>query len=383
MAKLLDKMDDPRDWVTNGRRHRGDRDGGNDSGSDNDGRDRHPITCRTGGNSFPTGTEVLMADGSHRPINLIEPGDRVMAADVATGVWSARTVVDQRSHLDRGSMATATLADDSQMTATDHHLFWVASDGTWRELEDVGPGDHLLTPDGVTTVDAVEVTGLRSTLGWELDVAVDDTFTVSSGTADVLVHNAGPCSPGDLVQSRLVIVGLLPEQPEPFGSPIRRVELAALTTVDGRSQFGDAAYTGLACEGRDRLRVWEYRDGVRLGEAAGARRGDPEMQWFDSRALDDEGMAPHANSLDGAPFTGYVISGRAGVIDCIVQSIEGKTVDLYRFHPDGTVRGRERRSADPMRGDWSDRAEWFDNGAPRWAESGLSTRHGDKPWAAI
>ncbi len=192
VAKLLDKMDDIRDWVTNRRRHRGDRDGGNDSGSDNDGRDRDPITCRTGGNSFPTGTEVLMADGSHLPIDLIEPGDRVMAADVATGVWSARTVVDQWSHLDRGSMATATLADGSQITATDHHLFWVASDGTWRELEDVAPGDHLLTPDGVTTVDAVEVTGPRSTLVWELDVAVDDTFTVSSGTADVLVHNA-PC----------------------------------------------------------------------------------------------------------------------------------------------------------------------------------------------
>jgi hypothetical protein len=141
-------------------------------------------------NSFPTGTLVLMADGSRLPIDQIQPGDRVLAADEETGVWSSREVLDQWSHLDDGELATVSLADGSQVSATDDHKFWVDSDGRWVALEDVQPGDFLLTPHGVTEVASVDVSGPAQRLVWELDVAVDDTFTVHTGTQDVLVHNA-------------------------------------------------------------------------------------------------------------------------------------------------------------------------------------------------
>lgn len=158
------------------------------------------MTC--GVNSFPTGTPVLMADGSYTAIDKVRADDRVLAANPVTGVWTSRPVLDQWSHLDDGRMATATLTDGSSVTATDHHEFWVASNGAWVELDDVRPGDFLLTPDGVTAVAALQVGGRQNSLVWELDVAVDDTFAVHTGTNDVLVHN-GDCRPGDLTADDL------------------------------------------------------------------------------------------------------------------------------------------------------------------------------------
>jgi DNase/tRNase domain of colicin-like bacteriocin/Pretoxin HINT domain len=141
-------------------------------------------------NSFPTGTQVLLADGSHEAIDRIRPGDAVLAADETTGAWSPRIVEDQWSHVDDGVMATVTLDDLSQITATDHHLFWVANDGAWIELDAVQPGDLLVTPDGVTKVADVRLSTPTHTMVWELDVAIDNTFAVHTGTRDVLVHNA-------------------------------------------------------------------------------------------------------------------------------------------------------------------------------------------------
>ena len=144
-------------------------------------------------NSFPTGTPVLMADGTYRAIDQIRSGDLVLAADETTGVWSERVVLDQWSHQDNGQMATVTLADGSQVTATDHHQFWVSNDGAWVDLEDVQTGDSLLTPEGVTEVLGVVLSAPTNTLVWELDVAIDNTFAVHTGTADVLVHNQTRC----------------------------------------------------------------------------------------------------------------------------------------------------------------------------------------------
>jgi len=122
----------------------------------------------------------------------------VLAADPVTDVWTPREVLDQWSHLDNGHMATVTLADGSTVTATDHHKFWVASDGSWIELDQVRPGDSLLTPDGITQVANVTITKRQTTLVWELDTAINDTFTVHTGTHDLLVHNQDDgCEGGD------------------------------------------------------------------------------------------------------------------------------------------------------------------------------------------
>ena len=98
----------------------------------------------------------------------------------------------QWSAVHDGSLATAVLDDGSTITATADHRFWVASDRAWLELDAVESGDYLLSPNGVTRVESLAVTSpAEAPRVWELDVAVDDNFAVSTGTTSVLVHNCG------------------------------------------------------------------------------------------------------------------------------------------------------------------------------------------------
>ena len=149
--------------------------------------------CAACSSSFPTGTTVLMGDGSLKAINRIRPGDLVLAYNTETEQWSNREVTHQWSYLDTDQMATVVLDDGSSVSATDHHQFWVESDSEWVEAEHLTHGDVLLTPDGVTTVDSVDVWDSNPTLVWELTVDIDHTFTVTAGTHDVLVHNNSGC----------------------------------------------------------------------------------------------------------------------------------------------------------------------------------------------
>ncbi len=151
---------------------------------------------RKGCNSFPAGTLVLMADGSHTPIELVAPGDRVLTYNTDSGVWSGNVVLDQWSGVHAREMVTVTLADGSEVSSTDDHLFWVSSDGEWVEADQLRPGDLLLTPDGVTPIAGVSVQDPEPLLVWELDTAVDDTFTVAADSHNVVVHNCGDGTKG-------------------------------------------------------------------------------------------------------------------------------------------------------------------------------------------
>ncbi len=73
---LMKKIDD---WLTR-RNNGGDDDGG--EGDDTDAGDACPTS------SFPTGTEVLLADGTRRPIDQVHPGDMVFAFDPKNGSWA-------------------------------------------------------------------------------------------------------------------------------------------------------------------------------------------------------------------------------------------------------------------------------------------------------
>ena len=130
-----------------------------------------------------------MANGHHKHIDQITPGDMVLAYNTDTQQWSNREVINQWSYLDTDQMATLTLTDGSQVSATDHHPFWVADSDAWVDAEDLQPGDNLLTPGGVTTVAEIDLWDSNPTLVWELTVATDHTFTVAAGEHDLLVHN--------------------------------------------------------------------------------------------------------------------------------------------------------------------------------------------------
>jgi hypothetical protein len=85
--------------------------------------------CRV--NSFTGHTQVLMADGTTKPLKDAQLRDWVLARDPITGERGARQVIDLIRHSGAHTMVAVRLADGATIDATDHHPFWVASRGAW------------------------------------------------------------------------------------------------------------------------------------------------------------------------------------------------------------------------------------------------------------
>jgi RHS repeat-associated protein len=145
--------------------------------------------------SFRADTQVLMADGSSKPIGKIKLGDKVKATDPRTGKTVTRTVT--ALHHNRDSDLVDVTVTDARgrvvvLHTTQHHPFWDDSQGRWVEAGSLRPGERLHTRSGA----AATVAGVRSFAGSaEMhDLTVDDvhTFYVQAGDTPVLVHNAPP-----------------------------------------------------------------------------------------------------------------------------------------------------------------------------------------------
>ncbi|WP_232237285.1 polymorphic toxin-type HINT domain-containing protein [Actinoalloteichus fjordicus] len=154
-------------------------------------------SCDTS-NSFAAGTEVLMADGSTKPIEDVEVGDEVLAADPTTGDTSVQPVTativgDGVKHLVDITITTEDGGTDT-ITATAEHPFWVADLNAWVNAEDLEPGHRFETADhrdaSVTAVDAYDAP--RQVRNLTIDRL--HTYYVVAGRTQVLVHNSGPCS---------------------------------------------------------------------------------------------------------------------------------------------------------------------------------------------
>lgn len=143
--------------------------------------------CKT--NSFPGTTQVLMADGSHRPISQVGVGDLVKATDPASGRLRARQVTDTFKH-ETQRLVDITVADGGKLASTTGHKFYVVDRG-WTLVSDLRVGDRLRTPDGsVRAVTALhDRSGLAPRTVYDLTVEDLHTFFVLAGAAPVLVHN--------------------------------------------------------------------------------------------------------------------------------------------------------------------------------------------------
>jgi len=149
-----------------------------------------PAACRA--NSFVPGTEVLMADGSTQPIEDVEVGDMVWAADPETGEQGPRQVTDLIVGDGQKDLVDIEI-DGATITATDGHPFWVDDQGAWIDAEDLAPGDLLVLADG-TTIDVNSVAERTGVLAvHNLTVDGIHTYHVMAGDNPVLVHNCtGP-----------------------------------------------------------------------------------------------------------------------------------------------------------------------------------------------
>ena len=152
-------------------------------------------------NSFVAGTTVLMADGSRKAIEDVRVGERVMAADPATGESGARTVVRLIRHRGVHRVVAVRFSDLSRVVATARHPFWDVTQRSWVNAEDLATGDVVQTHSGeLLTVSAVSTTD-RDVVAYNFTVEGLHTYFV--GSTPVLVHNSGCTSMADLPASAL------------------------------------------------------------------------------------------------------------------------------------------------------------------------------------
>ncbi|MEU5798764.1 RICIN domain-containing protein [Streptomyces sp. NPDC047813] len=144
-------------------------------------------------NSFPATTQVVMADGSYRPIPSLHIGDQVLAADPDTGIARSAPVTDTYRH-NTGRLVSIELADGGRLDTTAGHKIRTRDRG-WIVASQLLVDDRLLDSDGsLRTVTRVrDHSGLVPRRVYDLTVAGLHTFyvrTTGSGrTTDVLVHN--------------------------------------------------------------------------------------------------------------------------------------------------------------------------------------------------
>lgn len=182
------------------------------------------VAPRRGGagcsNSFEPGTLVLMADGTHKPIEDIQPGDLVLATDPETGRTEPQPVVAtitghgnktlvEVSLSESGYPAMTTIGQTlsgsdqaggrhTTVTTTENHPFWVVNRASWIKADDLRTSDLLLTVDG-NEVSIDTVTSRDSNVAvYNLTVSRIHTYYVLVDSTPALVHNAGPCA-GDEV----------------------------------------------------------------------------------------------------------------------------------------------------------------------------------------
>lgn len=141
--------------------------------------------------SFAGATPVLMADGSHKPIEDIEVGDKVVATDPETGEHAAMPVTHVWVHADD---LFEFEVNGELIVTTEDHPFWSATDQAWEGPETLDRGEQVLTADAtlVAVTREIDLDTRRSGPAYNLTVAGLHTYHV--GENDVLVHNRNGCN---------------------------------------------------------------------------------------------------------------------------------------------------------------------------------------------
>ncbi len=146
---------------------------------------------KSGCSSFAGVTTVLMADGSQKAIEDIQPGDKVLATDPETGEQAGKEVTQVRVHDD----TLIDLAVDGEViTTTEDHPFYNLTDGLFERADDIDPGEQVLTDTGrAVTVKGLNPASAYTALAYNLTVAGIHTYHV--GNQHILVHNTTACDP--------------------------------------------------------------------------------------------------------------------------------------------------------------------------------------------
>ncbi|WP_264935957.1 polymorphic toxin-type HINT domain-containing protein, partial [Streptomyces sp. A012304] len=156
------------------------------------------VASMASANSFVPGTEVVMADGSRKPIEKVEEGDEVLATDPTTGKTSKQKVTDTIEGKGEKHLVKLTVDTDGDkghatdtITATEGHPFWVPDLKKWLKAGELKPGQWLQTGSGTwVQVDAVSAWTQQAAV-YNLTVDTTHTYYVAAGETSTLVHNCG------------------------------------------------------------------------------------------------------------------------------------------------------------------------------------------------
>ncbi|MER7419297.1 polymorphic toxin-type HINT domain-containing protein [Micromonospora peucetia] len=163
----------------------GARSGGASSGGSGGGGGYNPLGLSVGGgrrgcptHSFDPKTPVLMADGTSRPIEDVNVGDKVLATDPVAGTSEPKQVTQLHRNTDKDLTDLTVRDQDGKVTKVEttwHHPFWNASERKWDDAKDLKPGTKLL----VRGKGAVTVVAVLNKLGAEemRDLTVADIHT--------------------------------------------------------------------------------------------------------------------------------------------------------------------------------------------------------------
>ena len=149
---------------------------------------------------FAAGTLVLMADGTPKAIEKIEPGEMVLAApEHDPEAAPAACPVSEVYHNAPARLLEVTIASAMDplhgevIRTTAEHPFYVGGGRGWTHAKDLQAGDRLRTSDGGwSKVRSVAPTGDRPEPVFNLCVAIGHTYfvTFAEGRQAVLVHNS-------------------------------------------------------------------------------------------------------------------------------------------------------------------------------------------------
>ncbi|MGW2696099.1 LamG-like jellyroll fold domain-containing protein [Streptomyces sp. NPDC001296] len=197
--------------------------------------------------SFTGTTQVVMADGSTRPIQKIKVGDKIkdsvpgekgtqthtvtrvivthtdhdfvdvtiaptkpkpglgkrILTRAAVGLAASAAVITTAAvtphpHTDHQQLTAATVAEapstttsgGGTLTTTYHHPFFDRTQSAFVDAKDLHSGDVLQTPTGTATVTAVRLYHAHTTT-YDLTIGDLHTYYVEAGSTPVLVHNCG------------------------------------------------------------------------------------------------------------------------------------------------------------------------------------------------
>ena len=175
---------------------------------------------------FTGDTPVLMADGSSKPIQDVQPGDQVTAWDPDTDTTQPRTVTRTWTHENTETLVVG-LEDGGQVETTTGHPF-LTRDRGWTPAGHLKPGDQLHTPDNTwVTVQSIEATGHARTVH-NLEIEDLHTYHVHTGTTWTTVHNSCNVSGSEEITSRAARRQAMREQGIPTSQqPVRQMKTDA------------------------------------------------------------------------------------------------------------------------------------------------------------